>query len=229
MSRVFTMLSLQQELNDNTNGLGWEEGKTKQGKIIDWKRCIYLEAAELIESYPWKHWKGIDAKVDYENVKIELVDIWHFVMSEILRVNKIEGDNLSIEELSKKTQNIIDNIDITKEEDYYAQIEAIEKFIKELLCNFNLDNFIKSYFELNAKLGLSFDELFKLYLGKNILNQFRQDNGYKEGTYKKIWSGKEDNVVMKEILDNNEDIDAKGLYEILTIEYKKANNKSIDM
>ena len=221
MSKIYTMLSLQQELNDNTNGLGWEEGKTKQGKIIDWKRCIYLESAELVESYPWKHWKNIDAKVDYENVKIELVDIWHFVMSEMLRVNKIEGENLSIEQLSQKTQAIIDSIDAQKEDDYYAHIEAVESFIKELFCNFNLDNFIKSYFELNAKLGLSFDELFKLYLGKNILNQFRQDNGYKEGSYKKIWNGKEDNVVMQDILDNNEDIDAQGLYEILKIEYGK--------
>ena len=35
---------------------------------------------------------------------------------------------------------------------------------------------------------------------KNVLNKFRQDNGYKEGTYRKIWNGKEDNVVLSEIL-----------------------------
>ncbi len=220
MNRVYTMLKLQQELNDNTNGVGWEDGKTKQGKIIDWKRCIYIESAELIDSYPWKHWKNIDAQVDYENVKIELVDIWHFVMSEMLRANKKEGDNLSLEELAKKTEDIIESINIQKDGNYYNEIEAIENFIKELFCNFNLDNFIKSFFELCAKLGLSFDELYKLYIGKNILNQFRQDNGYKDGTYIKIWNGKEDNVVMQEILDSNSSITPSELYNKLTFIYK---------
>lgn len=221
MSKMFTMITLQQQLNDNTNGIGWEEGKTKQGKIIDWKRCIYLESAELVESYPWKHWKNIDAKVDYENVKIELVDIWHFVMSEMLRVNKIEGDKLSIEELAKKAEQIISSIEANKEEDYYKQIESIESFIKELFCNFNLDNFIKSYFELNIKLGLNFDELYKLYIGKNILNQFRQENGYKDGSYIKVWSGKEDNVVMQEILDNLDNITPESLVNELNKRYPK--------
>ncbi len=221
MSKMLTMITLQQQLNDNTNGIGWEDGKTKQGKIIDWKRCIYLESAELVESYPWKHWKNIDARVDYENIKIELVDIWHFVMSEMLRVNKIEGKSLSIEELAREAEQIISYIVANREEDYYKQIESIEKFIKELFCNFNLDNFIKSYFELNIKLGLSFDELYKLYIGKNILNQFRQDNGYKDGSYIKVWSGKEDNVVMQEILDNLDNITPENLVNELNKRYPK--------
>ncbi len=221
MSKMLTMITLQQQLNDNTNGIGWEDGKTKQGKIIDWKRCIYLESAELVESYPWKHWKNIDATVDYENIKIELVDIWHFVMSEMLRVNKIEGKSLSIEELAREAEQIISYIVTNREEDYYKQIESIEKFIKELFCNFNLDNFIKSYFELNIKLGLSFDELYKLYIGKNILNQFRQDNGYKDGSYIKVWSGKEDNVVMQEILDNLDNITPENLVNELNKRYPK--------
>ncbi len=52
MSKVLTMLKLQQKLNDETNGVGWESGVTKQGKQINWRRCIYLETAELIDSYP---------------------------------------------------------------------------------------------------------------------------------------------------------------------------------
>ena len=55
MDKILQMLLLQQQLNDATNGSGWENGVTKNGKLIDWKRCAYLECAELIESYPWKH------------------------------------------------------------------------------------------------------------------------------------------------------------------------------
>ena len=53
-----TMLEMQQTLNDETNGEGWESGYNKYGKIISWKRCIYMECAELIDSFAWKHWKN---------------------------------------------------------------------------------------------------------------------------------------------------------------------------
>ena len=75
------MLAMQQRLNDETNGTGWENGITKDGKIINWRRCIYMECAELIESFAWKHWKNINANPDEDNVKIEIIDIWHFIMS----------------------------------------------------------------------------------------------------------------------------------------------------
>ena len=45
-------------------------------------------------------------------------------------------------------------------------------------------------------------ELFRQYVGKNVLNFFRQDNGYKEGTYRKFWSGREDNEVLVDILQS---------------------------
>lgn len=215
MSQIETMLTLQQQLNDSTNGIEWENGVTKQGKKIDWRRCIYLEAAELVESYPWKHWKNIDAQVDRANVEVELVDIWHFVMSEVLRVNRL-NDNLPIEELAIRLEDAIGTIDAEKiEDDYYAEIEAIELLITKLLCNFELVDFTKSYFELSRKLGLSSQRLYTLYIGKNILNIFRQDNGYKDGSYKKVWNGKEDNVVMQDILEENPDISSDGLYKKL--------------
>ncbi|MBD3754209.1 MAG: dUTP diphosphatase [Gammaproteobacteria bacterium] len=47
---------------------------------------------------------------------------------------------------------------------------------------------------------LGFDQLYRIYMAKNVLNKFRQDHGYKEGTYIKEWSGQEDNVVMFEII-----------------------------
>ncbi len=222
MSKMEIMLTLQQKLNDSTNGEGWENGLTKQGKKIDWRRCIYLEAAELVESYPWKHWKNIDAKVDRANIEVELVDIWHFVMSEVLRVNRL-NDNLPIVELAIRLEDAIGNIDAQKiEDDYYAEIEAIEELIKKLFCHFELVDFTKSYFELCRKLGLSFERLYQLYIGKNILNIFRQDHGYKEGSYIKVWNGKEDNVVMQEILASNSGITPEELYKRLEEKYSQA-------
>ncbi len=42
--------------------------------------------------------------------------------------------------------------------------------------------------------------MFAQYVGKNVLNVFRQDHGYKDGTYLKEWNGKEDNEHLVEIL-----------------------------
>ncbi len=217
------MLTLQQELNDTTNGKGWEEGLTKNGKQINWRRCIYLEAAELIESYPWKHWKNIDAKPDYENIRIEAVDIWHFVMSEALRLYQIK-EHGSIEDLA---------IAITQEEGYrdfvegkkvtydnhYAEIALVEDFLKSLFCSEPIEVLVSKFFALAQLSELDLDRLYLLYIGKNILNSFRQDHGYKEGTYIKIWHGKEDNVIMQEILEQTPDISPKALYSALQEAY----------
>ncbi len=48
---------------------------------------------------------------------------------------------------------------------------------------------------------MSADELYRQYVGKNVLNFFRQDNGYKEGTYVKVWEGREDNEHLVEVMD----------------------------
>jgi len=218
MSQILQMLKLQQQLNDATNGTHWEEGVTKNGKKIDWRRCIYLESAELVESYPWKHWKNIDASADYENIKIELVDIWHFVMSEALRLYKI--DNLgTIEELGQNITAMEAYATLERGDspklDNYEQIELIEEMIKVLFCSDDIDTLTNSFLNLASNLGLNLSTLYALYIGKNILNKFRQDNGYKDGSYIKIWNGEEDNVVMQTILADRENITPNELYEAL--------------
>ncbi|OQX49924.1 MAG: dUTPase, partial [Epsilonproteobacteria bacterium 4484_20] len=187
MNKILQMLELQQQLNDATNGEGWEKGMTKNGKRIDWKRCTYLECAELIESYPWKHWKNIDAQPDYENIKIEAVDIWHFIMSQGLEDYKMQGLG-SIGDLADAICNL-ENYPIFLEEitptsrNYYEQIEVVENLMRVLFCNEPTSKLMEAFIDVAVQSGLNLDALYKLYVGKNILNQFRQDHGYKEGSY----------------------------------------------
>ena len=220
------MLKLQQELNDATNGIDWEKGMTKNGKRIDWRRCIYLEAAELIESYPWKHWKNIDASPDYANIKIEIVDIWHFIMSETLRIYKIEGRG-SIEDIAQNISqmqgfsNLLSDENGQKE-DIYEEIALVEEMMQLLFCKKDdIDALVISFLHLSSELNLKLPELYSLYIGKNILNKFRQEHGYKDGSYIKIWNGEEDNVVMQHILESQSNITATSLYEALEEAYPK--------
>lgn len=225
MDKILQMLLLQQELNDTTNGKNWEKGITKNGKTIDWKRCTYLECSELIESYPWKHWKNIDAQPDYANIKIEAVDIWHFIMSQALEDYTLKSLG-SIEDLARHIRALPNFSDLTAPitptvKDYYAQIATVETLMKTLFCNSTTEKLIESFIYVAVQSGLNLDTLYQLYIGKNILNKFRQDHGYKEGNYQKIWEGKEDNVVMQNILKKNHDILPEALYHALETHYPK--------
>jgi dimeric dUTPase (all-alpha-NTP-PPase superfamily) len=223
MHKIETMLVLQQQLNDATNGTNWERGSTKNNKIIDWRRCIYLEAAELIESYPWKHWKNIDAQPDYGNIRIEAVDIWHFVMSEALRIYNIEAKG-TINTLAKaiteeKGYEAFLSSATLSYQNHYQEIAIVEDFIRSLFCNESIEVLVSKFFAVAALAGLNLDTLYALYIGKNILNRFRQDHGYKEGSYIKIWKNREDNVVMQEILEENRSITPEKLYQKLEEAY----------
>lgn len=225
MDKILQMLQLQQELNDATNGEGWENGVTNRGKIIDWRRAAYLECAELIESYPWKHWKNINAEPDYDNIKIEAVDIWHFIMSQALQDYKLHNLG-NIEKLAENI-NALQNFGVFTQEiapqgkDHYAQIETAEELIRTILCSKSTHQLFESFIEVAVQSGLNLDKLYKLYVGKNILNRFRQNHGYKEGHYIKEWNGEEDNVVMQRILDRDDEITPDLLYCELEKAYPK--------
>jgi len=218
--KMVEMFKLQERLNDNTNGFGWRDGATKQGKIINWKRCIVMESAELIDSFSWKHWKDIDSGIDLENIKIEMVDIWHFVMSYLLRFQSSE-DAAKFSVLAMKNSSIKLPKEWSKREN--SRIDEILKPFEELMALALIKRDDKEYqkelvgqfWECVDVARMSFDDVYRLYIGKNALNQFRQQHGYKEGNYKKLWNEKEDNVIMQEILNSDIDISYEKLLDRL--------------
>lgn len=228
MDKILLMLQLQASLNEATNGEKWTDGVTKNGKVINWKRCIYMECAEMIDSFSWKHWKNIEKEPDWDNLQIEVVDVWHFIMSlaienysqmlrgqiEDLAINISESENFS----KIDTQNEL----FALQKDI---IEKIESIMYDVLSKDSpdIEKLISDFFDLVVMSGLDLESLYKLYVGKNILNQFRQDNGYKEGTYIKEWAGEEDNVVMKRVWEENGDIKPDELYRELTKIYLSVN------
>lgn len=218
MNYIYQMLQLQQQLNDATNGECWEKGMTKNGKDIDWRRCIYMESAELIDSYPWKHWKSIDAPANIENAQIEVVDIWHFVMSLSLEDYKINvrgdigflGNEMEKIESFKPFCNAA-----TINPNHKEVIVHIEDMLRAIFAHKHSLKIVEKFFEIAVDVGLNIENLYQLYVGKNILNQFRQDHGYKSGEYIKVWNGQEDNEVMKNLLDNNAKLKPDELYSEL--------------
>ncbi|MBN2895309.1 MAG: dUTP diphosphatase [Campylobacterales bacterium] len=224
MDKLRTMLKLQQQLNDATNGINWEVGTTKNGKKINWKRCIYMECAEMIDCFAWKHWKNIDAQPDYDNLQIEVVDVWHFVMSfalETYKTNKLG----SIETLAEQIAQM-PNFELLQEpleafEEEMLILITIEAVMRDALeIRASLTKLLFDFFELCRLTKLDMATLYRLYVGKNILNQFRQDHGYKEGHYVKIWNGLEDNAVMKQLWESDAQMSPEVLYAGLKRRYE---------
>ncbi|RXJ70297.1 deoxyuridinetriphosphatase [Halarcobacter ebronensis] len=213
------MFLLQKELNDSTNGKNWELGVNKHGKEINWLRCIHMEVAELIDSTPWKHWKSINSEPDMNNIHVELVDIWHFLMSYILQETNVPKAVSLVN--THCIYEALEDIDVklmVKEAEKLSYISlAIETGNMPTFSG--VERFIDQFFRCCKISGLSFNWLQKLYIGKNCLNKFRQDHGYKEGTYIKVWNGDEDNVVMVSILEKMENVSFEELYRKLEMSY----------
>ena len=228
MDKILLMLQLQAQLNDATNGDNWTNGVTKNGKAISWKRCIYMECAEMVDSFSWKHWKSIHQEPDWDNLQIEVVDVWHFIMSLAIEdyAQNMKGivEDLAIDISSFESFSLIDRINTSfdTQDSIIAKVEELMllSLSKEKL---DLELLVKDFFQLVVMSGLNLQKLYRLYVGKNILNQFRQDHGYKEGSYIKVWNGEEDNVVMKRIWEDNSDIKPELLYRELSKLYLSLN------
>ena len=202
------MYELQKDLNDKTNGEKWKKsGITREGRVIDWNRCIYMEVAEGIDSLNWKHWAHISKKDDIDNLKIEMVDTWHFIMSEHIRKASLD------KAIDEATEGLI-NCGAKKFPTMLEGLEAV--MLKSLQKQLPLYDFFKL---VNTIPDFSMNDVYKLYIGKNCLNAFRQINGYKEGEYQKIWDGQEDNVYMKSIVENTNNLSYDILYEALLEKY----------
>jgi dimeric dUTPase (all-alpha-NTP-PPase superfamily) len=178
-TKLTTMLQLQGEMNK------WvHEDWANQG--FEWHRAIWIEAGEMLEHYGWKWWKH--QQPDLPQVKLEVIDIVHFMLSQEL----VSGDDVdSIAErvaADLSTPRSTDNLKTTI----------------ELLAMETLQETQRAHFDIIAglmqQLDMDIDELYERYVGKNVLNIFRQDNGYKTGEYQKLWNGREDNEWLEDIL-----------------------------
>lgn len=171
------MLRLQDEINSVVN-TDW------RGQNFPWYRAIWVESAELLDHYGWKWWKKQSPEMD--QVKLELVDIWHFGLSLELQHGAPEAvAERMLGELKATTASAGDFR------------EHLEAFTLNTLASRSFD--LLGFAQLMADVELDFAELYRRYVGKNVLNRFRQDNGYKDGSYVKTWQGREDNEHLAEL------------------------------
>jgi dimeric dUTPase (all-alpha-NTP-PPase superfamily) len=57
-----------------------ESDEEKVKWILNYSRAMQQELAELVDSVPWKWWAKYQ-KFDQQNAKVEIVDMFHFLVS----------------------------------------------------------------------------------------------------------------------------------------------------
>ncbi len=191
-TQLANMLGLQDNMNKKVNPDWLTAG-------YGYLRAAMVESVEAIEHHGWKWWKAQEK--DLPQLQMELVDIWHFALSHI--IIEFEGDiDASAKSIATElasgalevmfdgkpyqpnTLSLLDNLELM------AGLCAAKRFSVPLFM------YIVGQCEMDS------DELYRQYVGKNVLNFFRQDNGYKAGTYIKIWQDKEDNEHLVEVLNS---------------------------
>jgi dimeric dUTPase (all-alpha-NTP-PPase superfamily) len=193
------MLDLQEAMNVRVEP-AWRE------KNYPWTDAIWTETAEAFNHTRWEWWKNGNLTVDIDQIKLEMVDVWHFILSELMMYKE---QDYSYYELVSAIAN---EIRANRPDGFKGNTEGIKVALRSLITasiqppsENRIVEIISMFSFVLESVGMEWDELYKLYVSKNVLNQFRQANGYKTDTvgYKAIWakeSGKEDNDYLTEFV-----------------------------
>ena len=185
--QILTMLEMQEQINERIHPQ-W------RSQNFNWRRAVVIETSEMIDHYGWKWWKKQEPNI--EQVKLELVDIWHFLLGSILSKGKsLFNDSDSLESKAKYIEQYFTKYYPEKKYDFLISADRLHYCSSE-----SNDLRLEPFIHCLNNIGMSFDDLYTSYISKNVLNFFRQDNGYNTGEYNKIWNGKEDNEHLVEIV-----------------------------
>ncbi len=210
------MLSLQDGVNSVIDADWRERGNA-------WHRAVWMECAEMLEREgDWKWWKAApqfssdeQRRVHLEQQQIELCDIWHFILSWAL-----------------EDRTPVDDLDAWMRHSVAAgtRHELIEQMVAHAV-NRELSQLVAGFAAACEEFQLGREQLYAMYVGKNVVNRFRQDRGYKTGSYDKVFAGKEDNEHLAEILNELDDAAVSDLpdmlYERLAERYDASRSPSV--
>ena len=184
---ILNMLQMQHRMNSRVH-----EDWINQG--FEWYRAAWIECGELMDHVGYKWWKK--QTPDMEQVRLEVVDIWHFGLSALFEpdtdLEALAGQIAA--EFMERREGLASDGSPTQR--IHAATEALAQHALQTKA-FSVPLFAS----LMDACDLSAYALYRHYVGKNVLNFFRQDHGYQDGTYIKEWQGREDNEPLSELLD----------------------------
>lgn len=198
--QIKEMVSLQNHLNSMID----QEWFTKNN---NWVLASMVELAEGIDHIGWKWWKKQTS--NQEQAAIELVDVFHFQISQVIEyvTSDLNSTIVTDEVLEKSTDVIFEYVN----RGFISASGSLDTVMSNAHIVDALTYMIQhpevvlgSAMVFAEKLGMPPQRFFQTYIAKNVLNVFRQNNGYKTGEYRKeiSFDGEivEDNVVLEKVM-----------------------------
>jgi hypothetical protein len=213
--QITGMVKTQNALNSNSYGAAWlASGGLNDSlpEVWDYPLAAAQELSEFLNSWGYGWW-GVKefphvAPVDKMNCMTELVDAWHFIMSQAI----IEEDG----DLERAARALLNGYATAFEypptDRSHRSTVVRAKQLMSMLADYadhptlNISKLYVSFFDLLFCAGFSLDHFATRYTAKALLNEFRQLNGYtgKPRTYKKNWEeGREDNYFVASFVDES--------------------------
>lgn len=211
--QIRNMLELQAEMNVLVNP-EWVAAD------YPFMQAIVVEGAEAIEHIGYKWWKAQTR--DVAQLQMELVDIWHFFLSEVLQ--SVDGNATHAAALLKDDlSSLSEYVEFDRSRYAFDHLDELSRY--ELLIGLAVSRRFSTglFLTLLVDAEMDWGALYKQYIGKNVLNRFRQNHGYKEGYYVKDWGGREDNEHLTEILsllDGTDPSFCGHVYDALAYRYR---------
>ena len=217
LNKVLSMLRFQHENNTVTQGAEW------YAKGNSWANAIIAETGEYLDSIGYKWWK--QQEIDIENAKTELVDIWHFLMSDLIEPELLFRPTAQfnfedrVKPLAQHIVFVVDNAEESPLVPSEPYSKNVTPFINSMI-NRSPDT-VKQFLRLCQRVGMGFDDLYLRYVVKNALNRFRQNNGYADGTYVKVVKGFEDNAHALRLAKGLSEVTVESVYAAYEAFYKE--------
>ena len=104
MDKLDQIFSMQEKLNERIGVItkGMDEQK-KTEWVLNYSRAMQQELSELIDSVPWKWWAKYQ-KFDQQNACVEIVDLFHFLIS-LAQVLGMSAEDIHTAYLKKNKVN----------------------------------------------------------------------------------------------------------------------------
>lgn len=203
MSELLSLLTdivATQEETNNSLDPNWRSAN------YNFRLAASQELSELIDQLPWKWWKSPN-QVDLDQVHLEVIDITHFIIADLLIYFKepelvakiiLDAQLLHRQLLTEKTlKKAVSDVEaayyqgfnaskMTEQDKYKSLITQTYKLHGRLL-NCSTIYLPDVLIELLELYELDLNDLAKIFFSKNTLNLFRYKNGFREGTYTKNW------------------------------------------
>ena len=175
-------VEIQKKFN-NSVAPGWQIDVSQQK--YDYWMAVLDETLEVLNSKHWKWWKDSAkmGQVDWANVRVELVDLFLFLMSIAIQQN-------SQQIIFQQLLNLEMNKDQPGQRKRIKDDRFFDDFWQQFLGAVHMKSLPVSCIKLVEfwfRAGGDVGELFMEYRIKTALNDIRQEFGYGTSTYSKMW------------------------------------------